>query len=298
MPRIASATLSLRSIRTLALGCVVTLTAAGLRAEVEVVYLANEGFLIASGESKVLVDALFPGIDGYPRLRGGLKADLRAARPPFDGVDLVLATHHHDDHFGAGEVARFLESAPAMFLSTRQAVGRVRAVVGEAPELVAPSPGSDASVSTAEIEVRTLDLHHGRYRDPPVENVGFLIDIGGIRILHIGDTEATLDEFRPLGLAEAGIDVALLPVWYLTEPHWRDVVSEAIRPARIVAMHLAEPSAPASWFGSAGGHEQRIASIQAAWPDAWIPTSPLECRRYDVDAAATETACADPGTLE
>lgn len=270
----------------------------------EITYLANEGFLIAAGERKVLIDALFPGIDGYPRLDGQLRIDLEAGKPPFDGIDLVLATHHHDDHFGATEAARFLAAHPAVFLSTRQAVERLRAVGGnDLPDTVFPSSGEAASVGAAGIRVETLDLHHGRYRKPPVENLGFLVEIDGFKILHIGDTEATLEDLRPLGLAELGIDVALLPVWYLTERQWQGVVAEEIQPARIVAMHLAEPGAPASWFGSAGGFEERVKRIEVAWPDAWIPTTPLECRRYgqvsesskaSVASTSTARACRQP----
>ncbi len=258
---------------------------------VEITYLANEGFLIAAGEAKLVIDALFPGLDGYPRVPGRLVADLDAGRPPFDGIDLALATHHHPDHFGASEVARFLSSNPLPFLSSGQAVERLRAV-GAPPTAISPGPGEAAVVEAAGITVRTLDLHHG---PGGVENLGFLIEVEGLKILHIGDTEATLEDFKPLGLAEAGIDVALLPVWYLTEPQWREVVVEAIRPGRIVAMHLAERTAPASWFGSAGGFERRIEQIENAWPDAWIPTEALDCRRYDPAALdRLPVVCAAP----
>ncbi len=263
--------------------------AAAQATEIEVTYLANEGFLIAAGEGKVLIDALFPGIAGYPRLSGQLKADLEAARPPFDGVDLVLATHHHRDHFGPREVARFLAASGATFVSTQQALERLQEAAGEMPpeaEIAAlgASPGGSTRLSAAGISVRTLDLHHGRDRDPPVQNLGFLIDIEGFKILHIGDTEITEEEARPLRLSEEQIDLALLPVWFLTEARWRPVVDRQIRPARVVAMHLAEPGAPASWFGSAGSFEKRVEAIESDYPEAWIPIAPLERRTYRAPA--------------
>ncbi len=84
--------------------CLVALTvlvASPLPAELEITYVANEGFLLAGGGKKVLIDALFDGgIAGYPTIPDELRPSLEQARPPFDGVDLVLATHFHGDHFG------------------------------------------------------------------------------------------------------------------------------------------------------------------------------------------------------
>ncbi len=280
--------------RALGLGGLIALLAGSTTAgEVEITYLANEGFLISAGESKVLIDGLFPGIDGFPRLPADLAADLESGRPPFDGIDLVLVTHHHDDHFGPGEVARFLATQPAVLVSTRQVLDRLRDPRSSgSPDRVSPAPGSSATVEAAGVRVDTVDLHHGRYRKPAVENLGFVIDVDGLKVLHIGDTEATVEDFSPLRLAEIGIDVALLPVWYLTEPRWQAVVAQEIRPKSIVAMHLAEPHAPASWFGSAGGFEERIERVMAAWPDAWIPTAPLDCRRFGSNASPA-AVCGD-----
>ena len=51
---------------------------------VRVTYLANEGFLIARGEQKVLLDALFPGIDNYPVPAAETVADIQSGEAPFD----------------------------------------------------------------------------------------------------------------------------------------------------------------------------------------------------------------------
>ena len=61
---------------------------------VEITYLANEGFLLAAGEKKVLIDALFPGITNYPAVPEPIRSRLERAETPFDGVDLVLATEN------------------------------------------------------------------------------------------------------------------------------------------------------------------------------------------------------------
>lgn len=256
---------------------------AGVRegAGVEITYLANEGFLLAAGEHKVLIDALFAGLDGYPKVPAEVGSKLARAAAPFDGIDLVLATHFHGDHFGAAAVARHLAASGATFVSTPDAVARLAAATDDPVRAVAryPAEGQRSALDLDDdLGVEVLNLHHGRSR-PEIQNLGFLIELGGLKILHVGDTEVSVDDLRPYDLASEGIDVALVPGWIVAEPRWRPVVAE-IAPRHVVVMHLAEPSAPASWFGSAGNREGRIALIREHFPEAWIPTEPMARRRY------------------
>jgi len=248
---------------------------------VEITHLANEGFLLVAGEDKVLVDALFPGLRGYPRVPEPLRADLEAAEAPFDGVDLILATHFHGDHFGAREVARHLEASTALFVSTPDAIEKLEAVSHGPFEAVAhhPAEGERTRLEVSPgLSVTVLNLHHGRGR-PQIQNLGFIIELGGLKILHVGDTEVSARDIRPYALAGEKIDIALLPGWLLAQQSMRPVVDE-IGPARIIAMHLASPDAPANYFGSAGSLEGRVRLIRRAFPDIWIPITPLASRHY------------------
>jgi L-ascorbate metabolism protein UlaG (beta-lactamase superfamily) len=94
----------------------------------QVTYVANEGFLIASGEDKVLIDALQSGgIEEYLAPSPSTLDELQRARGSFRGVDLVLVSHRHVDHFDPAVVARHVESnADARLISTSQMVGPVR----------------------------------------------------------------------------------------------------------------------------------------------------------------------------
>lgn len=265
-------------------------------AETTVTYIANAGFLLAAGEKKVLIDALFDsGLGGYQRIPAGLRPFLEGAAGPFEGVDLVLSTHHHGDHFGHNAVINHLRANPAArFVSTPQAVGRVRLQLRDEPELrllvqeLLPEEGDRTSFSHRGIAVDALNLHHGRDRDPPVQNLGFLVDLDGFKILHIGDTEAGADVFAPLALAADGIDVALLPAWFLTVDEWIHVVRRHIRPRSIVAMHIAEPGAPVHYFGEDGGYEQRLEKIRENFPAAVILERPGDARRYGAAPEPTD----------
>lgn len=259
-----------------------------------VTYLANEGFLLQSGEQKLLIDALFPGIRNYPRVTGSLREDLLAARPPFSGIKVALASHHHDDHFGPTEALTFLAtSLETVLIATPQAIARFDEAKGWTAEIGArvrgiyPAEGRSTTVNLPGISIEILNLHHGRGRRPWVENLGFLIDVNGFRVLHVGDTEATVEDFRPYDLPSRSIDLAILPGWFLAEPNWV-AVSQSLGARNIAAMHLAEESAPPSWFGSSKNLEGRLQLIRTNFPDAWIPRGPLDSRVFGLDTARSD----------
>lgn len=253
-----------------------------VRAQVSATYLANEGFLLDGGGRKVLIDALFgSGLEGYPAPPPDLRSKLETAQPPFDDVDLVLATHYHGDHFEAQAVARHLRAnREARFVSTPQAADQARALLRDDPQAlervegIHPQEGVIESLTRGGVELKVLNLHHGRNRRPPVQNLGFLISLGGLEILHIGDTEATAEDLRPYDLKSRRIDLALLPVWYLTYEEWIEAMRREIQPARIGVMHLAEPDAPASYFGPEGSYAERVRKLHADFPEAQVFVEP------------------------
>lgn len=254
-------------------------------AQVEATFLGNEGFVLRTDEAVILVDALFgDGIEGYGRVPSAARTALETARSPYDRVDLVLASHHHRDHFDAAAVLAHLTHNPrARFVSTRQAVERLRALPGYpaiADRVTGLRPAEAAPLGAADdkISVRPLDLHHGRGRQPPVENLGFLIDIGGVRFLHVGDTEVEIDDIRGLGLDRAGIDVALLPSWLFVYDHWRPVVTH-LNARTDVVMHLGEPGASPGFFGPWRSRTEVLRRIRAFRPDA-VLLDKLETRRF------------------
>jgi L-ascorbate metabolism protein UlaG (beta-lactamase superfamily) len=128
-------------------------------------------------------------------------------------------------------------------------------------EAVLPLEGERPVVLDLGLELQVLNLHHGRGRTPPVQNLGFLVEMGGVRWLHVGDTEVDGDDVRPYALGDEGIDLAFLPTWFLGGGTWSRVVEGQIRPASIVVMHRVVDGAPPAYYEpdrDAGGQLRRI----------------------------------------
>jgi len=211
-----------------------------------ITFLANEGVMLSSGGTTVLIDALFgDGLRGYGIVTQPTRTALERGQPPFDRVNAVLATHVHNDHFEARPVFEHLKhNAGATFVSSTEAVRQVRAVDAVATRAMAarligidPPKAQRVRIATAgNATIYALGLPHGGRDDVPV-NVGFVVDIGGWRVMHVGDGDVSPAEFASLRLGELGIDVALLSPHYLTNAGLRDAVRRDIKPTTVAVIH-------------------------------------------------------------
>jgi L-ascorbate metabolism protein UlaG (beta-lactamase superfamily) len=215
---------------------------ASLPTSSDVRYVANSGMLVSIAGRRFLIDApIRAGISPYAVSAATERALLEGARAPYDRIDAILITHWHEDHFSAEAVAAHLRSSPAtVLISSPEVVGRVRS---GAPDLPAsrlraflPDPGSSARIDEFGVPVHVLRIRHNPTRRLPEQHLGFLIG-SDTPVLHVGDADPTIDNFTLLKSLPR-VDVAFLPFWYVTGGANRPVVTNAIQPQRIVAMHV------------------------------------------------------------
>lgn len=232
--------------------------------EVRVTYLANEGVLI-EGPCAVLVDALLrDSLGSYARHPPDVQEKLETARPPFDKVDLALATHYHLDHWDPGAIARFLGSNPrAVFASTPEATAMMPYAVRERVKaLVAGGEPAAARIEGSGARVEAIPLEHGR-----TPHLAYRIDCGGRILVHLGDASPSEANFARL--AQSGpVDVAMVPFWWLTDAGGLAFVKDRWRPKHVVAFHLGADDAPS------------VPRIRRNAPETWICTRPGETRRF------------------
>lgn len=223
----------------------------------EIVPMANAGVMLRCGPSAVMVDAVFrDGVEGYETLDAARRRAIEQARPPFDQVVLVLATHEHRDHFDAAAIASHLRAnLKAEFWGTRQTAGAVAAL----------APG----------RARVLDRHAARafdggrvtlfavpHNDPhrtTIENSALLVSFCGQQVFFSGDAELRASDFAAIERAAPTIDAAVLPWWFLTSRGGREIIDTILKPATLWAAH-----------GDLASRDAWIARVKAAYPNARI----------------------------
>src|SRR5262249_20484232 len=150
---------------------------------------------------------------------------------------------YHADHFDPLAVSRHLSSnQQALFVSTPQAVEKLKTAETQFASLksrviaAAPKEGERVRIAHRGIAAQALNVHHGRNR--PVENLGFLGESAGLKLLHMGDAGATGAALAIYKLQKEVIDIVFVPYWYFLPDGLKKAVSEQPRPRHIVVMHI------------------------------------------------------------
>ncbi len=211
-----------------------------------ITYIANEGFFIEGDGKGILIDALFrDGVRGYQRIDLDLLLKLEKAEPPFNRTQLVLVTHLHKDHFDARSVGLHLKNnVYAKAVAGEEITHLLRDRFSEAFMVedrvlgVTPSWKNAREMMVSGIKIKAMRMRHGWPKNYPLHHLGFLFELGGRKMLHVGDLEIIPENFEPFNLDEEKIDIAFLPYWMLINEDGAAIVNDLIKPKTIIAMHI------------------------------------------------------------
>ncbi len=234
---------------TAALACLATMSASGSEVEsltVTVTYLANEGVMISDGASVVLIDPLFENDFGtYQSLSDAQQQAIVNGEGRYDGIDLVLISHEHGDHFDAPLLTELLLNDAGVTLGAASSVlDLVRADERfderlEA-QLLAIDPEPNAGVvenDFGDFSIRTSWQRHGNRRHYDLVNLVHQVDMAGQRIVHLGDADAKPENFDNLRDYAGSFELALAPVWFFGNDPGHAAI-EVLSARHTVAFHV------------------------------------------------------------
>jgi L-ascorbate metabolism protein UlaG (beta-lactamase superfamily) len=176
-------------------------------------WLGQAGFVLRSSSATALVDPFLAPYEGRIYESG-------LAPSQAEGVDLVLCTHEHVDHFDADSAPAIAAASPgAVFVVPTPIVDMVTEAGIGPDRVVGLQPGE--TVELAGLGIGAVPAMHGVTMEDAygfgeslsgglVRFLGYIVDAGDVRVYHAGDTihyegmEATLRELA--------VDVAMLPI--------------------------------------------------------------------------------------
>jgi L-ascorbate metabolism protein UlaG (beta-lactamase superfamily) len=205
---------------------------------VTLTFIPNRPILIQCEETRVLVDGL---LHDFVALASREKERLDRAEPPFDGIDLALTTHEHFDHVTPRVAVDYLRHSPSTsFVSLPETVDLLRQVPGSESVIdrafgIPFVAGTTAEFDSPGVHVTVFPVRHSGAGN----NLAFLVEIGGVRILLVGDGafDLTPEELAAYAWPSLSIDVAVLP------PRWVEVsdgalVTQSIAPRFVISSPL------------------------------------------------------------
>lgn len=181
--------------------------------DVTIKWLGHAGFMIKASELTIHIDPyVLPDMVNFE-----------------DQADILLITHEHFDHCNPESIKKVRKSNATTLIPenlTLEFKGDARRI-GEGDIL-----HDHLSIKGINIEVLPAYNINKQYH-PKGEGVGYLIEIGGVRIYHTGDTD-----FIP-EMKDVSADVVLVPIggtYTMDETEAADAVA-AISPRMAVPMH-------------------------------------------------------------
>ena len=218
-----------------------------VRADVTITQLANEGVILSDGGSaRVMIDGMV--VEPYS-VYGGLSAELSEqfflASGPFAGIQLALASHQHHDHNQPGPACQFLQvSTGTLFDSSAQVLDlmreKCRQFVTTSPRIrtIDPSYEQPVVIQEGAVRVTAFRLSHGVFKYAGLQNFAHLVEIGGLRVLHLGDAAMDPEDFVRAGVDAMNVDVALIPFWFFQPGPGGEIVRRFLNAPNQIAEHI------------------------------------------------------------
>lgn len=229
-----------------------------LSAQVKLTYLGNMGVLLEGGRNTVLIDGLHQRYGpAYQYPTDAMVEDLISEGGRYSEIQLSLVTHYHGDHFNSKLSSRLPKS---LAIGSEQVASQLASHDFKNVQVVAYGDYQKHRWQHLGIKVDAFRMDHVNLsRHARVQNIGYLVEIAGIKILHVGDTDWYEEMLAALELTKEKIDFAILPLWMLMQDNSKAFLEKYISPVHLVITHI-DPSAS----------ERQLAPVRGAFPDAWF----------------------------
>jgi L-ascorbate metabolism protein UlaG (beta-lactamase superfamily) len=222
------------------------LLSGSVHAEVVLQRLANDGVILSDGKStRVMVDGMV--VEPYS-VYGGLPpeqvADFNSASGLFAKINLALVSHQHNDHNQPDHACKFMQNSIAILATSAQVVDlmreKCRSFVLSSPriQIIDPQYDQPEILSIGDATVSIFPLSHGGGRYATLKNFGHLIELGGMRTLHIGDAAMEDADFKRAAVADMKVDIALIPFWYFQPGPGGAMVRKFLTAKHMIATHI------------------------------------------------------------
>jgi len=213
-------------------------------------YLANEGVVVESGESKLMFDPFFHNDYGHYAL---VPEEMRTAifenKAPYDNIDAVFISHAHGDHFDAADTVKYmLANSTVTLFAPKQAADQLVEQKGydkikariKAVELEKDQEAK--YIEFGEMVVEAVRIPHAGWpQRADIENIVFRV--GGkkqIRVMHFGDADPNEAHYKVHDKfwKSKRTDVSFVPYWFGLTESGKRLIESGINTDKAIGVHV------------------------------------------------------------
>ena len=216
-------------------------------------YLANAGVMVAKADAKVLFDPFFRNDYGaYDLVPAATEEAIFAGLPPWDGVDAIFISHHHDDHFDPALVVAYLRKWPTVeAFAPQQAVDVLLAAESTIDEavlhrihgLTLDTGSESAAIDANGLEIEAVYVPHAGWpgRHTETDNLIFRVSLdSATTVVHMGDADKNRAHYDAHGefWQERQTQLAFAPVWLFLTDQGRYILEEYVDADHAIGVHV------------------------------------------------------------
>lgn len=247
----------------------------------KLIYVSNAGVMLQCNDNKIMIDGLCNSIPPiYKNTPNEEKKLMISGIAPFENMDALLFTHDHPDHFDADSTADLLKTNKnTIMLAPQKVVMEVKQSLayGERDRLIELNDtlGRTEEYNINGIKIQSISMLHDGKEYEDVSNLAYLVDMGGKRILNVGDAKSIEDNYRYMDFVNENIDLLIAPFPYIGRPSARQLIEKCIKPRKIAAVHL--PYRELDRYGWIASTMKSYLKVKESFIETVILEKPGEC---------------------
>ncbi|MEP7372165.1 MAG: MBL fold metallo-hydrolase [Chitinophagaceae bacterium] len=202
---------------------------------VGITYTGNMGVLISNEKTAVWIDGLHEYYrPEYLNPPDYLLEKAYTKMAPFNNLQWLLFTHYHRDHFSK-KLAKDLIQQTAHY----KVIGAPQIVDSFSVSDVVNAWNKNAEVlydDASSLRIKAFNIPHiWPQRHAKVQNIAYLVELNGVRILHAGDADTDIDAFNRAGIGS--IDAAIVPEWFINDEKGKQII-EKLGAKSVIVTHI------------------------------------------------------------
>jgi len=245
-------------------------------ADLRLTILANEGLLIRSADTGILIDA-FVAVEqsGRNSAVAATVEEMLAGRPPFTSIQLAIVSHPHREHFDPIIAGTFLNNhRETVLASTEEVIQAIRDEYPEYPAIrdrlreITLDGQMTTSMTVSGIMLDFMLFSHEASAFYPERVLTQIIHLAGRKILYVGDSEMLPGNWQPYDLTNQGIDILVIPLWLFKEASVRAIIDEHVAPHDVVVAQIPL------------GDLETVPVLSGAFPDVVFLSEPMAAAEF------------------